>query len=83
MYIYLFTEWFHSDENDEFLRTPVNSISLFLFQHLEASKGAAAEQMGSPLGSVIMFMFKYPLIPELRNCDSLTLGNLISIGSNQ
>jgi hypothetical protein len=81
--MYFFTENFHTDKSFGFLRIPVKSVLLFLFQHHEANRGAAAEQMGSPLRSVTKFLFKGPSFPELRILDPITLGNLVPIGNNQ
>jgi hypothetical protein len=81
--VYLITEGFHTYEKNGFLRTPINSALLIIVQYHEASRRTAAEQMGSPLRSVFKFMLKYPFIPELRNWDPVTLGNLVSIGNNQ
>jgi hypothetical protein len=63
--IYLFIERFHTNKNNEFPRTPVNSTLLFLFQYHETSREIAAEQMGSLLRSVIKSMFKNPFISVL------------------
>jgi hypothetical protein len=81
--ICLFTEMFHTDRCLEFLRTPVKSVLLFLFQYHEASRGAAAEQMSSLFRSVTKLLFNGPSFPELRTLDLETLGNLVSIGNNQ
>jgi hypothetical protein len=81
--IFIYTEWFHTKIEVEFPRTPVNFVSFFSEQYHEASRGAAAEQKGSPFRSVFKFMLKYPSIPESRIRDPVTLGNLVSIGNNQ
>jgi hypothetical protein len=62
MTIYIFTEGFHANKKNGFLRTPVNSALLSLVQYHEASRRTATEQMGSPLRSVFRFMFKIFLI---------------------
>jgi hypothetical protein len=81
--ICLFTEGFHTGKNFGFLRTAVKSVLLFLDQYHEASRGAAAEQMSSPFRSATKFLFNGPSFQELRTLDSVTLGNLVSIGNNQ
>jgi hypothetical protein len=81
--IFIYPEGFHTKDEVEFPRTPVNVVALFSDPYHEASRGAAAEQKGSPLRSAIKFMLKCPLIPKSRNWDHVTLGNLASIGNNQ
>jgi hypothetical protein len=81
--IFIFTKEFHTEKKNRFPRTPVNITSVSIEQHQEASKGTAAEQMSSFLRSVFNSLLKYPFLPEPRIWDSVTLGNLVSIGNNQ
>jgi hypothetical protein len=67
----------------EFLRTPVNVVSIFSDQHHEASRRTAAEQMSFPLRNAIKFMLKKPIFTEPRILDPATLGNLVPIGNIQ
>jgi hypothetical protein len=84
VYQFLFTlRGFHTEDEVEFLRTPVNVVSFFSGPYHEASRGAAAEQKSSPLRSENIFMLKFPSISESRIWDPVTLSNLASISNNQ
>jgi hypothetical protein len=81
--IFIYTEGFHTKDEVEFPRTPVNVVSFFSEPYHEASRGAASEQKGSPLRSIFKLMLKYPSISGSRIWDPVTRSNLVSIRNNQ
>jgi hypothetical protein len=64
--IFIFTEEFHTQKKNRCQRTPVNKALLLFDKYHEASRRAAAEQIGSPFRSEFKFMLKYPFLPEPR-----------------
>jgi hypothetical protein len=62
------------------LRTPVNAL---MFPHTEVSRRAAAEQMGSSLMKVIIYLCSNPFPLRTPTLDPGVLGNLVPIGNSQ